>query len=448
VFAPGHLGELTQVLDVELVDAVAAETGTVQQRVRLLPTRVVIFFVLALALFEGSGYRQVWGKLVTGLGGPTDGWPTASALTRARRRVGARPLRLLFDTVCGPVAWPATAQAFWCGLRVVALDATSLHVRDSARVRRRYRKRKADTLDWGYPLLRLTALVECGTRALVGAVFGPETDGGEIAYAGQLLDKLQRGMLLLLDAGYDSWRLLADIGDTGAAWLCRSGAYRSPLILRTLPDGSYLSVLGYGRLQVRVVEAWLTITYADGTVRTEQWRLVTSLLDHTRYPAAALVELYHQRWQVETTYFSIKCSILHGRVLRSDRAEDIEQEVYALLTVYQSLVRVITDAVATQPGTDPRRASFTTALETARDQLVAATHSAPPPEHLLIGAIGRAVLATLLPTPRHRVKARSRKHTTSKYARNAGTWPATTTTYTITSQIAIMTEGLTPRSKR
>jgi Insertion element 4 transposase N-terminal/Transposase DDE domain len=449
VFAPGHLGELTQVVDFELVDAVAEETGTVQRRVRLLPTRVVIFFVLALALFEKSAYRQVWGKLVTGLQGIVVAWPSTSALTRARRRVGAKPLRALFEAVSGPVAWPGTAGVFWRGLRTVAIDATSLHVPDSPAIGMRYRKRHGDKLEWGYPLLRLTVLIECGTRALIGAVFGPETDG-EAVYACRLLDKLSAGMLLLADAGYDSWRLLADVTATGAQYVCRSGARRTPLILRMLPDGSYLSVLGYGQVKVRIVEAWITVTYADGTVHAEQWRLITSLLEHVRYPAADLVGLYHERWQVETTYLSIKHTILDGRVLRSQYPADIDQEVYALLTVYQAIVRIACDAVASRPGVDPDRASFTIALETARDQVIAAAGILPSAGRtVLVGVIGHVVLNSLLPVRRRqRIKARSRKNPTSKYGPNAGKFPQTAQTYTLQTEVAIMEKGLTARPRR
>jgi hypothetical protein len=128
------------------------------------------------------------------------------------------------------------------------------------------------------------------------------------------VDKLTVGMLVLADAGYDSWQLPAGIATTRAHYLCRSGVRRTPLILKVLPDGSYPSVLGYGRLKVRIIEAWVTVTWADGTTTREQWRLVTSLLDHTRYPAGDLVALYHRRWQVETTYFSIKSTIRAHRL--------------------------------------------------------------------------------------------------------------------------------------
>jgi hypothetical protein len=125
--------------------------------------------------------------------------------------------------------------------------------------------------------------------------------------------------------------------------------------------------------------------------------VITSLFDHARYPAADLVELYHQRWEVETTYFSIKSTILDGRVLRSDRPEEIDQEVYALLSVYQAIIRITCDALATRPRLDPDRASFTVALETAADQVVIAGEIIPGPEARLVGAIGLAVPANLLP---------------------------------------------------
>jgi hypothetical protein len=309
VHAPGHLGELTQILDFDLVDAVAEETGTVQRRTRLLPTRVVIYFVLALALFEHCGYRRVWAKMTAGLRVLKLATPTASALTRARRRVGPKPFRALFEAIRGAVATPATPGAFWRGMRTVAIDATTMHVPEALQLGSRYAKRAGEKLTFGYPLLRLSVLVECGTRAVIAAVFGPEADG-ETTHAQRLLDGMTKGMLVLADAGYDSWQLLADIAATGAHFLCRSGARRTPLILERLPDGSYLSVLGYGRLKVRIIEAWVTVTWADGTVTREQWRLVTSLLDHRRYPADGLVILYTAggRWRLPTCRSSPRSS--------------------------------------------------------------------------------------------------------------------------------------------
>ncbi|MFG2639352.1 IS4 family transposase, partial [Streptomyces sp. NPDC048362] len=303
VHAPGHLGELTQIVDFELVDAVLEETGTREKRLRLLPSRVVVYFVLALALFENCSYRAVWGKLTAGLAGLPLLHPAVSSLSRARRRIGTAPLRRLFEILAGPVAHRGQTGAFWRGLRTVAVDGTLLHTPDEQAITWRCPKRAGDHLEFGYPLLRLVVLIECGTRAVLAAAFGPESDS-ELTYAQRLLSALESTMLLLADAGFDANTFARDVHATGAQFLIRSSARRIPTPFRHLADGSYLARIGYGVLPalmtVRVIEAQVTVTLADGTVRHEQWRLLTSLLDATRYPAAELITLYHERWQAET----------------------------------------------------------------------------------------------------------------------------------------------------
>lgn len=456
VFAPGHLGELTQIVDFELVDAVLEETGTRERRLRLLPSRVVVYFVLAMALFEDCSYLAVWGKLTAALDTLAPVRPAASSLARARRRVGTAPLRRLFEILAGPVADRGQAGSFYRGLRTVALDGTFLHAPDAEQITWRYPKRIGDTIEFGYPLLRLLAVVECGTRAVLAACFGPETTG-ELPYARRLLGCLDSTMLLLADANFDAIDFLHDLADTGAYFLVRSSARRRPVIQHRLPDGSYLATLntavyragaGYRLLPVRVIEAWITVTLADGTTRSEPWRLVTSLLDHERYPARELIDLYHRRWQVETTYFSIKATMLDGRVLRSRSIPGLDQEVYALLTTYQALIRTADDVVATRPDLAMERISFTILLRAAADQvtLAAGIHAQTPAD--LVGMIGRAILADLLPaTHRQRVKARSRKNPTSKYGPNAGKHPQQTQTYTLAVDIQIMENGLASRHR-
>ncbi|MFE7526365.1 IS4 family transposase [Kitasatospora sp. NPDC057542] len=456
VYAPGHLGELTQIVDFDLVDLVLQETGAREKRLRLLPARVVVYFTLALALFEHCSYRAVWGKLTAALGPLTPIHPAASSLARARRRLSAAPLRRLFETIAGPVAGPGQAGSFYRGLRTVALDGTYLHVPDDEQVTWRYPKRVGELLGFGYPLLRLVAVVECGTRAVLAACFGPE-DEGELPYARRLLSCLNDSMLLLGDAAFDAVEFLREVTATGAQFLVRSSARRRPTIQRRLPDGSYLARLaapyraghGYSTLPVRVIEAWITVTLADGTTRREPWRLITSLLDHERHPAGELVELYHRRWQVETTYFSIKATMLDGRVLRSRSVPGLDQEVYALLATYQALIRTAADAVTTRPGLAMERISFTVLLQAAADQVTTATgiHAAGPDP--LLGPIGRMVLDNLLPTARRqRVKARSRKNPTSKYGPNAGKHPQTTQTYALSVEIHVMEDGLASRRRR
>ena len=451
VFAPGHLGELTQVIDFDLVDAVLTETGCRERRTRLLPSRVVVYFVLALALFEHCSYRAVWAKLTAGLDGLPVARPAVSSLSRARRRVGPAPLRRLFETLAGPVAAAGQPGVFYRGLRTVAVDGTCLHVPDEQALTWRYPKRAGEGPGFGYPLLRLLALVECGTRALLAAAFGPE-ETGELAYAQPLLGALDATMLLLADAGFEAAQFLRDVRTAGAQFLVRSSARRCPTPLHHLPDGSYLARLGYGVLPalipVRVIEAAVTITLADGTTRREQWRLLTSLTDPARYPAREIVGLYHERWQAETTYYSIKATILDGRVLRSRALPGISQEVYALLTAYQALIRAAADTTATQPGLDMDRISFTILLQTAGDLVTTASGILPSRPIDLAGTIGHAALHDLLPAWRRpRLRARTVKNPTSKHGPNTGQHPATAQTYTFHAEITFFDNGLAPRRR-
>jgi len=433
VYAPGHLGELTQVIDSQLVDAILDETGSREQRVRLLPSRVVMYFVLALAIFERASYQAVWDKLGAGLCGIAVTRPCASSLSRARRRLGSAPLRRLFEALAGPVATRAQTSSFYRGPRVVAVDGTTPSIPDEEALTWRFPKHRGDVLEFGYPLLRLVALVECGTRALLGAAFGPDTTG-ELGYAHRLLHHLDASTVLLADAYYDAYDFLQAVTGTGAAFLLHSTRKRRPTVRRQLPDGSYLTTIcagkykagrGYGLLEVRIIEARMTVTLADGTRRSELWRVMTSLLDAERYPAHELITLYHRRWQAETCYFSLKSTILDGRVLRSRTIPGIEQEVYALLTVYQALVRVAGDVVTAQPSISAERVSLIVLLNAAADQIVAGHGITLAGPAVLIGAIGRAALASLVsPGQRWRLKARVRKRN-SKYTFTSGKHPRT-----------------------
>ncbi|MCA1675492.1 MAG: transposase domain-containing protein, partial [Actinobacteria bacterium] len=250
VFAPGHLGELTQYLPFELVDDVLEQTRTVQRRLRDLPSRVGVYFLLALGMFPRLGYARVWAKLTAGLAGIPVPCPSEKALRELRRRLGPAPMKALFEVVAGPLAQPHTPGVRFGGLRTVAFD------------------------------------------------------------------------------GLNS--------------------------LKVPPD-------------------------------------------HARYPAGALVQLYHQRWEIESAYLALRHTLLDGHVLRSGDRPGIEQEICALLTLYQLLRMAMVTAGQTCPGTDPDRASVTTAIQAARDQLTAARGVCPDGPADLPGVIGRAVLDTLLP---------------------------------------------------
>ncbi|HUY51606.1 MAG TPA: transposase domain-containing protein [Streptosporangiaceae bacterium] len=316
VFAPGHLGELTRIVPFEMADAVLEETRARERRLRVLPSRAVLYFVLAMCLFPGTGYLGVWAKLTAALDGLGLAVPSARALRDLRRRLGAAPLHALFEVLAGPLAQPSAPGARFGRYRTVAFDGCkSVKVPDTVRNR---------------------------------------------------------------------------------AWL----GNRRPPVLAHLPDGSVLSLIG--GVKVRIITAEVTVTCHDGTSYGTSYRLATTLLDHRAWPADALIALYHERWEHEIAYLALRHTLLAGRVLRSGDPAGLQQEMWALLALYQALRIAITDAVATIPGTDPDRASYQIAVQTAQT-LVTGARGILAGATDLAGDIGRAVLANLhTPTPRLR----------------------------------------------
>jgi hypothetical protein len=422
VFAAGHLGELTRVVPFELADAVLAEEGGLEKRVRLLPSRVGLYFLLAMCLFPQAGYLGVWRKLTAGLRALGLPEPSGKALRDLRRRVGTRPVKRLFEILAGPLGQPRTPGIMFGGYRTVSFDGCkSIRVPDTAANRAWLGKQNASNGETGYPALSLMALVETGTRALLGAVFGPAA-GGESGQALSLLPLLDATMLLLTDRGFDAGGFLAAVAATKAQFLARITSTRSLPALRHLPDGTFLAVIG--GVKVRVITAAVTVTCHDGTTYGGTYRLATTLLDHRAYPAGALMALYHERWEHEVAYLALRHTLLNGRVLRSGDPAGIEQETWALLAVYQALRTAVTDAVQTVPGTDPDRASWQAAVQTAQNLTITAANVTDPGSDLA-GEIGRAVLTGLHGPRRPRVCARKVKSPLSRWNKHPDGKPRT-----------------------
>src|ERR1019366_2426969 len=179
----------------------------------------------------------------------------------------------------------------------------------------------------------------------------------------------------------------------------------------------------------RIIEAEVPVTCADGTRYCGRYRLATTLLDHRRYSAAALIRLYHERWEHEVAYLALRHTLLEGRVLRSGDPAGLEQEIWALLTLYQALRRAMVTAVETVPGTDPDRASFTIALQTAIDTVTGAD-GLPASDPRDPGRLGRAVLDGLPPPRRPRVSVRKVKSPLSRWNKADPHRPAKSTPVT------------------
>lgn len=399
-----------------MVDAALAETGTTQKRVRDLPSRVVIYLLLAAALFAELGYRQVWARLVAGLDGLAVPNPTAGALAQARRRIGPAPLRALFQLLRGSGAGPATKGVYWRGRLVTAIDGTTMCCPDSSANLRVYRKGGGHHGGTGYPMIRMLALVACGTRTIIDATFG-STSVGETTYAQQLVPALRRGMIVLADRNFAAQKLITAIVGTGADLLIRVKNGRRLPVCRRLPDGSFISRIGPA--EVRVITCEITVTTSAGR-RSEVYQLVTTILDPD-CPAPEIVALYHQRWEIETGFLELKSTILDGRVLRARTPGGVEQEIYALLVAYQALRIAITDTTIVHPDIDPDRGSFTVALNAARDQLVLAAGVIADTVIDLVGRIGRHVLDNLMPERRLRITPRVVKRAISNYVAKTAT---------------------------
>ncbi len=368
------LGVLTRVFPPELVDEVVAECGRVEQRSRLLPARVVVYFVLAMCLFSGQGYEEVARLLTQGLEHARrweKPWrvPTTGAIGRARARLGPEPLKMLFARVCRPVAGQDTAGAWYRQWRLVAVDGTVFDIPDTDANADffgrpgsgRGQQRSA------YPQVRVAALVECGTHAVFAAAAGPLSVHEQHLIPG-LLDRLGPGMLVLADRGITGFELWRAATDTGADLLWRVRKNIVLPVLKYCEDGSYLSEIvatddRFRRrdpVPVRVIEYTL-----DGGEETV-YRLVTTVHDPGQAPAAELAALYHQRWEIETTLDEIKTHQGgHHLVLRSRHPDGIEQEIYGLLLVHHAL-RDVMHHTAHQAGLDPDRISFTRTLNAAR----------------------------------------------------------------------------------
>jgi len=300
------IGVLTRTFPPELVDRVITRTGRAEQRRRLLPARVVVYYTLAMCLFTQVGYGEVMRLLVEGLAWARrwpGSWqvPDKSSIARARARLGPAPLRALFMEVARPLATPATKGAWYRGWRLVALDGTSLDVPDTPANVAAFGRPTGGRGQGAFPQVRLVGLVECGTHAVVDAAMGG-LHLGEGSLAPSLGRSLGSGMLLLVDQGLCGLELWRTFHATGAEllWRCRQDV-KLP-VLEVFEDGSWRSELGAShpkgkRVAVGVIDYRLDDPGRPG--KPEGYRLITTILDPERAPAAELPALYPQRWELE-----------------------------------------------------------------------------------------------------------------------------------------------------
>lgn len=388
------IGILAQSIPRDAVDEAINVTGSREKRTRLLPAHVVVYYVIALGLFFGESYDEVMRRLVGGfkfLGGWLPHWhiPTASAITQARVRLGVAPLEHLFKLVAKPLASSATPSAWFHGRRVLAIDGVILDAPDSTENRQHFGYSIGGKGRGAFPRVRVVAVAECGTHAILHALIG-EAGEGESPMAQKLIPDIQPGAVLLADRGfygYGLWQAIAAAG-VDAAFRISSKLVLPPI--EELPDGSYLSVLlsadtsstvrktarRHSRGDIDNEYAYLlkmgtacrVVEYGiEGS--PDSYRIITTIMDHVEASAIEIAALYHERWEIESVFDEIEVhQIAHGRVLRSKSPDMVKQEVWAILLAHYA-VRKLVQTASDVAEIDPDRLSFIRSLRIIRRHL-------------------------------------------------------------------------------
>ena len=386
------LGVLADVLPRDLIEEVLNETGKREQRSRLLPAHVVVRFCQAMCLFFDDDYEEVVRKLVGSLRDMrswSDSWrvPSASAISQARARLGADPMRELFERVAVPVAGRGTKGAWLRSRRLAAVDGFVLDVPDTPSNVEEFGLSQIGARRSSYPQVRVVGLGECGSHAIVDATLAG-CRVGEKTLLPRLFRSFESDMLVLADRNFYSYDLWRQATGTGASllWRVQSGILLPVAV--ELVDGSYLSVVFRKALRqyhrdaviesvkagelphpaqatvVRVVEYDIPDRIGDG--ERDVIRLITSILDPADTSAIELAGAYHERWEYEGLIDEIKTHMRGpGRVLRSRKPELVEQEIWSLLLTHYA-IRTLMCRAADEADADPDRVSFMRSLRVIR----------------------------------------------------------------------------------
>jgi hypothetical protein len=380
------LGVVAKAVPLDKIRAVLAATGKESERQRDLPAHVVIYYVIALALYMQSSYREVLRCLLEGIQWllePSAGVNVAgnSGISQARTRLGWEPLRQLHDEVVQPVAVAATKGAWYRQWRVIRLDGSTLDIADEKSNNEAFGRPGASRGESAYPQIRFVSLVENGTHVLFGSRMADYATS-EIALAKTVLPGLRKGMLCLADRGFFGFEMWKQAVATGADLLWR---VRKNIVLpcqKRLPDGSYLSRIyptqqdqrrARNGVVVRVIEYRL-----EGVEGAEPlYRLATTIPDDELAPAAELAALYHERWEIETAFDELKTHLRGANiVLRSKTPDLVRQEFYGLLMAHFA-IRGLMHEAALSAGVDPDRLSFLHTVRVVRRKM--AIFGAIPP---------------------------------------------------------------------
>lgn len=379
------LGVVAKQFPKERVDAVLRDTGRSSIRHRDLPAHVVVYYVIALALFSQASCREVLRCLLEGVewlmgAGAKLKVAGNSGISQARTRLGWEPVMRLHDEIVKPIATQATRGAWFRQWRLVSIDGSTLDIPDEKEHDATFGRPSASRGESAFPQIRFVSLVENGTHVLFGTRMGPSSTS-EVVLAKDVLPALKEGMLCIADRGFYGFSMWREAHATGAELLWR---LKSNLRLpreEGLPDGSFLTTVyssdkdrraGRNGQTIRVVEYALEcdVSMLDDKPDEDQlYRLGTTILDPEAAPAKELAALYHDRWEIESAFGELKTH-LKGRqtLLRSRTPDLIRQEFYGLMMAHFA-IRGLMHEAALKGDVDPDQLSFIHAVRVIRRKL-------------------------------------------------------------------------------
>jgi hypothetical protein len=361
------LGVITKFFPAEKVHAALKLTHRASVRERDLPAHVVVYYVIALALYMRSSYREVLRCLLEGVQWLLD--PSAavkvagkSGISQARSRLGPEPLKKLYEAVVAPIAEKRTRGAWYRHWRLISLDGSTLDTADTVENAKAFGRPGASRGSSAFPKIRFVALLENGTHVLWAAQMSRyATD--EITLAQEVVPALQKGMLCLADRFFPSYKLWRMAAHTGAELLWRTRQNARLDVDQRLPDGSYLSRIYASTSDRRNQRQGIVVRVIDYRLKEVKeaepiYRLLTTLVDPVQAPAPELAALYHERWEIETALDELKTHLRGAQiVLRSKTPELVEQEFWGLLMAHYA-IRGLMHEAALRAEEDPDRLSF------------------------------------------------------------------------------------------
>jgi hypothetical protein len=359
-----------------------------QRKSKLTPV-LTAWIILGLAMRREISYTNVlsWllsGPRARGLDAPRN--PVSDgAITHARKRIGVDVLKDLFYASKAKLC---DLAADFYGYVSLAVDGTTMTMPDTPKNVERFGRPRTGRGKAGFPQTRVVAMVATAVHAIYDIAFGPYIGKGtgEPSLAIRLIVANARdGILFLLDKGFYGFDLLDSILEHQAAFIIAvpDGVKLKPIRKSRALDGSYLAwlegkvedpagPLPNGRKRWKKVKHKVrVIEYQIPGFRRR--RVATSLLDFD-IPAREIVRHYHRRWEIELAYDEIKthqCTRRKGQcqtVLRSKLPELVEQEIYAMVTVY-NLLRDLINEAATKYQLNPLSISFVDALQAILDAI-------------------------------------------------------------------------------